>query len=118
MARQFYYDTGKEKIGPVTGYDLLRLRTEGSIEDSTWVRRADSLTWRHFSEVDLRKEEEEEANPSLWRLLMRHTSWRGVLLFVAVVTVLLALFIGLISVAGPLLLVLLILWILRRLIKG
>ena len=118
MAREFYYDTGGKKVGPVTGYDLLRLRTEGSVADDTWVRRANSSTWRRLAEVDLSKDEEEEANPSPWRLLTRHVSWRGLLLFFAVVTVLIALFIGLVSVAWPLLFVLLILWMLNRLIKG
>lgn len=118
MVRKFYYDTGEEKVGPITGHDLLRLRAEGSIADDTWVRRADSATWRHLSEVDLRKEEEEEVNPSLWRLLTRHMSWSGLLLFVAVVIVLGTLFVGLVSVAGPLLLIFLIIWLLSRLVKS
>lgn len=118
MARKFYYDTGEEKIGPVTGHTLLHLRAEGRIEDDTWVRCANSATWRHFAELDLRKEEQEEANPTLWQLLTRYASWRGILLFVAVMVVLLALFIGLVSVAGPLLLVVLVLWILSHFIKG
>ncbi len=118
MARKFYYDTGEKKIGPVTGYDLLRLRAEGRVKDDTWVRCANSATWRRFAELDLRKEEQEGANPTLWQLLTRYTSWRGILLFVAVMVVLLALFIGLVSVAGPLLLVILVLWVLSRLVKG
>ena len=39
MARKFIYDNGEEKLGPVTGRELLRLRAEGEIEDNTWVRQ-------------------------------------------------------------------------------
>ncbi len=118
MARKFYYDTGKEKVGPIDGLDLLRMRAEGSISNDAWVRKADSSTWRRLSEVDLSQEEEEEANPTLWRWLTQRVHWSGLLLFCAVLFVLLALLIGLVSLAGPLLLIFLVLWILSRLIKG
>lgn len=118
MARKFFYDTGEKKVGPVTGHDLLRLRAEGNIANDTWVRRADSSTWRRLSEVDLHEEEEEEAHPSLLRLLTRHLNWSSLLLFIAVILVLGALLIGLVYVAGPLLLILLIVWLLSRLIRG
>ena len=58
MSRKFYYDTGTEKVGPVSGADLVRLRASGTITDQTWVRRADNNTWRPLSTVNLREEEE------------------------------------------------------------
>ena len=64
MARKFFYDTGEQKVGPVTGDRLVQLRAAGEIDDSTWVRRADSSTWRPLGSVNLREEEEREANPS------------------------------------------------------
>ena len=71
MARQFYYDTGTEKVGPVSGTDLVRLRASGEINDETWVRRADNNTWRPLHTVNLSEEEEEERNPGFFTLLRR-----------------------------------------------
>lgn len=57
MARKFYYDADGEKLGPVTGHELLRLRAEGVISSSTWVRAENSQTWRPLANVDLREEQ-------------------------------------------------------------
>ena len=69
MARKFYYDTGEEKVGPVSGEDLLRLRASGDIGDETWVRRSDSATWRPLHSVNLNEEEEKLRNPGLFKIL-------------------------------------------------
>lgn len=118
MARKYFYDTGEEKIGPVSGNDLVQLRAAGRISNDTWVRRADSSTWRPLSGVDLREEEEAEANPSLWKLLLRAFSWQSILLFIALAFIFIALIGGLLTIAWPLFLVLLIFWLLNRISKG
>ena len=112
MARKFFYDTGEQKVGPVTGNRLVQLRAAGEIDNNTWVRRADSGTWRPLGSVNLREEEEEEANPSLWRLLFRSLSWQSLLLLAAVVIVFIALMVGVLTVAWPFVLVLLFIWLL------
>lgn len=117
MARKFFYDTGEQKVGPVTGNRLVQLRAAGEIQDDTWVRRADSGTWRPLSSVDLRREEQQEANPGLWRLLMRNFSWQSLLLFAAVVIIFVAVGIGLLAFAWPVLLVIFILWLINRMSK-
>ena len=117
MARKFFYDTGEQKVGPVTGNQLVQLRAAGEINDQTWVRRADSATWRPLGSVNLREEEEQEANPSLWRLLMRSMSWQSLLLLIAVVIIFVAVSIGLLAFAWPVVLVLLFLWLLNRMSK-
>lgn len=117
MARQFYYDTGKEKVGPVSGNDLVRLRDQGAVSPATWVRRADSETWRPLSSVNLKEEEEEEHNPSLWRVLTRNLGIGRLLMIIAVGIVFVMLLAGLVSVLWPVLLVLLLLWLLYRAIN-
>ena len=117
MARKFFYDTGEQKVGPVTGNRLVQLRAAGQLHDNTWVRRADSGTWRPLSSINLREEEEQEANPSLWRLLTRSFTWQSLLLFVAVLIIFIAVGIGLLAFAWPIILVLLLLWLLNRLSK-
>ena len=115
MARKFFYDTGEQKVGPVTGNRLVQLRARGEINNATWVRRADSSTWRPLGSVDLRAEEEQEANPSLWRLLLSHFSWQSILLTVSLGIIIIICLIGLISFAWPLLLILFIFILLHRL---
>jgi len=117
MARKYYYDTGEEKVGPVTGGDLVSLRAQGEISDETWVRRDGSETWRPLASVNLKEEEEEAANPSLWRILTRHLPWSSIILGVAVTIVLVALLIGVIRFAWPVLLVLFIFWLLSRALR-
>lgn len=117
MPRKFFYDTGEEKVGPVTGNDLVRLRAQGAISPATWVRRADSETWRPLSSVNLNEEEEEERNPGLWRILTRNLGVGRLLLLIAVGIVFVLLFAGVVSVLWPVLLVLLLLWVLYRAIN-
>ncbi len=112
MARRYYYDTGEEKVGPVRGDELLELRASGRLSGDTWVRAADSSTWRPLASVDLREEEEEAANPSLWKLLTRHVSPRSLILGGAVLLVFLAVLIFFVSAMWPLLMVLLLVWLL------
>lgn len=107
MSRRFFYDTGEKKVGPVTGNDLVRLRAGGEIADDTWVRREDSSTWRPLSQIDLSAEEEQEAHPTLWQILTRHFSWCGLLLLAAVLVVVIAIGVGLLMYAWPVVLVLL-----------
>lgn len=114
MARSYYYDTGELKKGPVSGNELVRLRSAGEISGDTWVRKANSSTWRRLADVDLREEEEEEANPSLWRLFSRAFGWRTLVLFIAVMVVIVALAVGILSFAWPIVLVLILVWALQR----
>ncbi|MDO5473215.1 MAG: DUF4339 domain-containing protein [Akkermansia sp.] len=117
MARKYYYDTGEEKIGPVTGNELVQLRAAGQIDNSTWVRREDSSTWRPLGSTDLREEEQEEANPSLWKLLTRNLSTGNIILLISVVVVLVLLVLGVLSVAWPFVLVAVAVWILARAVR-
>ena len=117
MARKYYYDTGEQKIGPVTGNQLVQLRAQGEINDETWVRRANSSTWRPLGGINLRAEEEEEANPSLWRLLMRSMSWRTILLLIALSIIFIAILGGLLAFAWPLIPIILFIWFLNRISK-
>ena len=117
MARKYYYDTGEQKVGPVTGNRLVQLRASGEIDDSTWVRREDSATWRPLGSINLRAEEEQEANPSLWRLLVSSMSWQNRLLIIAGAIIIVAVSIGLLTFAWPIVLVLLFLWLLNRMSK-
>lgn len=117
MARRFYYDTGTEKVGPVTGNELVRLRAAGQIADDTWVRREDSGTWRPLSSVNLREEEQEEANPGLWTVLKRSGLLMPLLMLAVGVIVILVLVAGVVSFAWPVLLVLFIIWLLGRALR-
>lgn len=117
MARRYYYDTGKNKIGPVTGADLLQLRAEGEIDGDTWVRREDSATWRPLSRTDLSREEEEENNPGFWALLRRILPLRYIIFLTLALLALLALAVGLLSVAWPFFLGLFLFWLILRAMK-
>ena len=117
MARKFYYDTGAEKVGPVSGTELVRLRASGEISDETWVRRADSSTWRPLHTVNLSEEEEEERNPGLFTLLKRSGLLGPVLLLVLGLVLVIIVAIGAIKVFWPVLLVLFIFWILAKALK-
>lgn len=118
MARRYYYDNGEEKVGPVSGEDLLRLCSEGEIDGDTWVRRDSSRTWRPLRSVDLREEEEEMRNPSLlrwlWRLVRKLGFWRllSALLMLLVFALVLA---SMAYFLWPVLLVVLLLWLMMRL---
>lgn len=117
MARKYYYDTGEKTIGPVTGNELVQLRASGELSADTWVRRADSKTWRPLSGIDLREEEAEEANPSLLKLLWRHLSPGNIILIAAVAITLILLLASIATLAWPVLLVLFVLWILSRALR-
>lgn len=117
MPQRYYYDTGESKVGPVTGNELVRLRAVGDISPDTWVRRADSQTWRPLSQINLRQEEEQEANPSLWRLLRRHIPLGNIILAIALIFVGVAILIGVLRYVWPFLLAFIILWILRRALR-
>lgn len=117
MARQFYYDTGTEKVGPVSGTDLLRLRASGEINDKTWVRRADNNTWRPLHTVNLSEEEEEERNPSFFTLLRRSGLLGPVLIIVLGLVLFIVLAIGALQLFWPVLLVLFIFWILGKALR-
>lgn len=74
MSRKFYYDVNGEKLGPVTGRELLYLRAEGKIDDRTWVRAEDSQTWRPYASVNLREERKKEAAAGPLRSILRNMS--------------------------------------------
>ena len=117
MARQFYYDTGSEKIGPVSGTDLVRLRASGEINDDTWVRRADNNTWRPLHTVNLSEEEEEERNPGFFTLLRRSGLLGPVLIILLGLVFFIVIAIGAIQLFWPVLLVLFIFWLLAKALK-
>ncbi len=112
MARKYYYDTGEEKVGPVDGEELLRLRASGQLAADTWVRAEDSSTWRPLESVDLRKEEEEARNPNFLKLLLRHVPLPSLILGVAVLVVVVALLLFFIGAFWPLVLVVVLVWLL------
>ncbi len=117
MARKYYYDTGENKVGPVDGEELLRLRASGQLAADTWVRAADSSTWRPLASVNLRREEEEAANPSLWKLLLRHVPLPSLVLMAAVIIVVVAMLIFFIGAFWPLLLAGALVWMLMTAIR-
>ncbi len=117
MARKYFYDDGENKVGPVTGADLLRLRATGVVTDDTWVRSEKSATWRPFASVDLREEEREVANPSLWKILLRHMPLRTLIMLAALLLVLLVAGVMFVTVAWPLLLVLLFMWLFMSMMR-
>jgi hypothetical protein len=117
MARQFYYDTGSEKIGPVSGTELVRLRSTGEINDDTWVRRADNNTWRPLHTVNLREEEEEERNPGFFTLLRRSGLLGPVLILLLGLVIFIVIAIGAIQLFWPVLLVLFIFWLLGKALR-
>lgn len=117
MERQFFYDTGAEKVGPVSGTDLVRLRASGEISDETWVRRADSSTWRPLHTVNLSEEEEEERNPGLFTILKRSGMLGPLLLVVLGLVIFIIVTIGAIRVFWPVLLVLFIIWLFSKALK-
>ncbi len=117
MARQFYYDTGSEKIGPVSGADLVRLRASGEISNDTWVRRADNNTWRPLHTVDLREEEEEERNPGLFTVLKRSGLLGPLMILLLGLVVFIFIAIGAIKIFWPVLLILFIFWILSKALR-
>lgn len=117
MARQFYYDTGSEKIGPVSGADLVRLRASGEISNDTWVRRADNNTWRPLHTVDLREEEEEERNPGLFTVLQRSGLLGPLMILLLGLVVFIFIAIGAIKIFWPVLLILFIFWILSKALR-
>lgn len=117
MARRFYYDTGTEKVGPVSGADLVRLRASGEISNETWVRRADSSTWRPLHTVDLHAEEEEERNPGLFTVLRRSGLLGPVLVFLLGVVLFIIIAVGAIKVFWPVLLLLFIFWLLAKALR-
>ncbi len=112
MARKYYYDTGEEKVGPVDGEELLRLRATGGLSADTWVRAEDSSTWRPLGSLDLTREEREAANPSLWKILLRHVPLPSLILGVAVFIVLIALLVFFIGAFWPVLLAFGLVWML------
>ncbi len=117
MARKYYYDTGEEKVGPVDGEELLRLRASGQLAADTWVRAENSSTWRPLGAVNLKREEEEAANPSLWKLLLRHVPLPSLILAVAVLIVVVALLVFFIGAFWPLLLAFGLVWMLMTTIR-
>ena len=117
MSRKFYYDTGTEKVGPVSGADLVRLRASGTINDQTWVRRADNNTWRPLSTVNLREEEEEERNPGLFTVLRRSGLLGPVLIFILMLVGIIILMVGALQLFWPVLLVLFIFWLLGKALR-
>lgn len=117
MARKFYYDTGTEKVGPVTGAELVRLRAAGEINNETWVRRADNNTWRPLHTVNLAEEEEEERNPGLFTVLKRSGLLAPAIIMLLGLALFIIIAIGAIKVFWPVLLLLFIFWLLSKALK-
>lgn len=117
MAKKYYYDNGSEKIGPITGEELLQLREQGAIPADTWVRRDGSETWRPLNSVDLKEEEEELRNPSMLKVLTKSGMLVPLLILLAALAVIIVLLIGAIEFFWPVLLVLFIVWLLSKALK-
>ncbi len=117
MARKYYYDTGEEKVGPVDGEALLRLRASGQLAPDTWVRAEDSSTWRPLAAVDLRHEEKEATSPSFWKVLLRHVPLPSLILGAAVLVVVVAMLVFVIGAFWPLLLAFGLVWMLMTSIR-
>ena len=117
MAKKLYYDNGKEKVGPISGDELLRLREQGALPADTWVRREDSGTWRPLNSVDLRAEEEEARNPSLLSVLVKSGMLTPLLIMLAALAIFVFLVIGAVQFFWPVLLVVFIVWILSKALK-
>lgn len=120
MAQKYFYDDGEEKLGPVHGGDLLQLLSEGKITRDTWVRRAESSTWRRLADTDLKKAEESEKRKSFWRLLWRQMTPATIFGIIALILFIVGLLfagIMLLKVLGPFILVLLFAWMVMRVFK-
>ncbi len=120
MARKFYYDTGEQKIGPVTGRDLLRLLSAGEIQSDTWVRRAESSTWRHLENVDLREEKQREQTTSFWGALWKSLPLSAIIGLVCVVVFIIAMLLligGIVWKFFPFFIALFALWLIYRVVK-
>lgn len=117
MARKFYYDTGTEKVGPVSGADLVRLRASGEISNDTWVRRADNNTWRPLHTVNLNEEEEEVRNPGLFTILKQSGLLGPLMVLLLALVVFIAVVVGAVKVFWPVLLLLFIFWLLSKALR-
>lgn len=58
MSKQYYYDDGETKKGPVTARELQRLLDEGAITPDAWVRPEGSTTWRKWIDTDFSDEQD------------------------------------------------------------
>ncbi len=117
MARKYFYDDGENKVGPVSGEDLLRLRASGTLSDETWVRSEKSSTWRPLASVDLREEEQEAAHPSFWKILRRHMPLSSVVMILALLVVFVVAAVLFVGVFWPVLLVLLFVWMFMSMLR-
>ncbi len=120
MPRKFYYNTGEEKVGPVTGQDLVRLLQEGSIQNDTWVRRAESATWRPLANIDLRQEEKKEKVRSFWSKIWESLSPAaiiGIICFLAFIIAMLFLIGSIVVKFFPFFLAMAAVWFLYRAVK-
>ena len=95
----------------------MRLRAAGQLDDNTWVRREDSGTWRPLHSVNLREEEEEEANPGILKTLWRSGMLIPLLLVLLGFVIFILLAVGALSIFWPVLLVLAVVWLISQMFK-
>jgi len=81
------------------------------------VRREDSGTWRPLHSVNLREEEEEEANPGLLKTLWRSGMLVPLLLVALGLVIFALLAVGALSIFWPVLLIVAVVWMLNQLFK-
>ncbi len=120
MTRKFYYDTGEEKIGPVTGQDLLRLLSTGKIQRDTWVRRAESGTWRQLENVDLREEKKREESRGFWWTLWKSLPVSAIIGLICAIVFVIAILLlvgGIIWTFLPFFVALFAIWLIYRVIR-
>ncbi len=120
MSTEFYYDTGEEKIGPISASELLLLHQQGTITADTWVRRGDSSTWRRYADTDLRRERQIEKRKSFWRLLwqqMTPGTIFGAICLICFIGGVLTLGVFALKFLWPVLLFLLVFWWMNKAIK-
>lgn len=118
MARKFYYDHDGEKLGPVSGQELLHLRAQGEIDGNTWVRPEDSQTWRPLAHTDLREESEKRKNRGPLLQMLSGLSPLTLLLMVLVIVILGGLFVAMLVYGWPLLLLLIAFIMFARIIQS
>lgn len=119
-SQRFYYDSGTEKLGPISGAELLRLLASGEVTRETWVRRENSTTWRPLASIDLSKEQEQEKKRTVRRALWNSLSPTAILGIICLLAFLVALiYVGILAVQllWPIILVVIIASLIMRVMK-
>lgn len=74
MSKNYYYDDGNAKHGPVSARELQRLIDEGALSPETWVRPENSGTWRKWIDTEFTEEEVKTASGGVFSALFGRMS--------------------------------------------